>query len=589
MAELVPQNTSIQSLYSMYREGKLYVNRRYQRKLVWTLVEKQKLIESILKKYPIPAILIAERDNEQGTYEIIDGLQRLQAILSYIETSFADLENKYFDVDNFPTAKKNSIEGLFEQNKTGPFLTPKEVSILLDYTVALSVMRNATDSEINDVFDRINTYGHRLSDQERRQAGVQNQFAEMVRNISCSMRGDVSTSVLPLFSMPSISIDLPKTKHGYMIQAEEVFWVNQGILRSTDLRDSMDEQCIADISASILGGVCLERSKEALDSVYSEDKESERISVALQIYGANTFQSEFVFCIDEIIKVCNAGENEKLRDVIFADKASNNGFPSIFAIAFMAFHELLIKENNKISNYDEVKNALRGLNNRIEVGQRAASAENRRRNIDQVKGLIQPHFVSNDKNPRIFSGNTSVDIDSSIRRSEIELSNYELKQGLLSLSIPRKIDDSIFAKIVNTIAAIVNNGTDSSGKIIIGVADKETDALKIEGLDGIKSIRIGNKFVVGVTREAKVLGCSVEDYVTQIKNYIKSSELTESIKMNVLSRIDYNNYYGMGLIIIEIPPQKEMAFVGDKVYWRNLDSTELASDAKKIATIAKRF
>ncbi len=589
MAELIPQNTSIQSLYSMYREGKLYVNRRYQRKLVWTLIEKQKLIESILKKYPIPAILLAERDNEQGTYEIIDGLQRLQAILSYIEASFADLENKYFDIDNFPTAKKNAIEGLFEQNKTGPFLNPREISVLLDYTVALSVMRNATDAEINDVFDRINTYGHRLSDQERRQAGVQNQFADMVRTISCTMRGDVSKNVLPLFSMPSISIDLPKTKHGYMIQAEEVFWVNQGILRSTDLRDSMDEQCVADISASILGGVCVERSKEALDRIYSEDQESERISVALQIYGANIFQSEFVFCIDEIIKVCNTGENEKLRDVIFADKASNNGFPSIFAIVFIAFHELLIRENNKISNYDEVKNALRGLNKRIGIGQKAASAESRRRNIDQVKGLIQTQFISNDKNPRIFAGNTAVDVDSSIRRSEIELINYELKQGLLSLSVARKMDDTILAKIVNTIAAIVNNGSDSSGKIIIGVADKEPDAAKIEDMDGIKSIRIGNKFVVGVTREAKILGITMEEYVALIKNYIKSSELTESIKMNVLSRIDYNNYYGMGVIVIEISPQKELAFIGDKVYWRNLDSTELANDAKKIATIAKRF
>jgi uncharacterized protein with ParB-like and HNH nuclease domain len=86
-------------------------------------MEKQKLIESILKKYPIPAILIAERDSEPGTYEIIDGLQRLQAILSFIETSFPDLDNRYFNVINFPTAKKNADDGLFDKNETGPYLT----------------------------------------------------------------------------------------------------------------------------------------------------------------------------------------------------------------------------------------------------------------------------------------------------------------------------------------------------------------------------------------------------------------------------------------------------------------------------------
>jgi uncharacterized protein with ParB-like and HNH nuclease domain len=42
MAELVSQPTSIQSIYNLYREEKLFVNRKYQRKLVWTLEEKAK-------------------------------------------------------------------------------------------------------------------------------------------------------------------------------------------------------------------------------------------------------------------------------------------------------------------------------------------------------------------------------------------------------------------------------------------------------------------------------------------------------------------------------------------------------------------
>jgi len=84
MAELASQPTSIQSVYTWYSEGKLYVNRLYQRKLVWTHLEKQRLIESILKKYPVPAILLAEREAAPGSYEIIDGLQRLHAIVSFI-------------------------------------------------------------------------------------------------------------------------------------------------------------------------------------------------------------------------------------------------------------------------------------------------------------------------------------------------------------------------------------------------------------------------------------------------------------------------------------------------------------------------
>ncbi|WP_246327761.1 hypothetical protein [Candidatus Competibacter phosphatis] len=86
--------------------------------------------------------------------------------------------------------------------------------------------------------------------------------------------------------MPSISIDLPKTKHGYQVKAEDVFWVTQGILRSSDLRDSMDEQCIADIAACIVGGELIERAKDALDEIYEDgNSQSDRINAALEIYG----------------------------------------------------------------------------------------------------------------------------------------------------------------------------------------------------------------------------------------------------------------------------------------------------------------
>ena len=267
MAELASQPTPIQSIYNWFIEGKLYVNRRYQRKLVWTLEEKQKLIDSILRKYPIPAILIAERESEPGTYEIIDGLQRLHAIMSFIETRYTSIDGFLFNLQFFPTAQTRADEGGFIPNDDEKKLSQREVGTILDYTLALSIMRNASEGEINDVFDRINSYGHRLSDQERRQAGVENNFSHMVRNIACSIRGDVSKDNILLGDMPAISIDLPSMKHGYEIQAEETFWVKHGILRSTDLRDSMDEQCIADIAACIIGGSLIERSKDALDKI----------------------------------------------------------------------------------------------------------------------------------------------------------------------------------------------------------------------------------------------------------------------------------------------------------------------------------
>jgi len=589
MAELVSQPTSIQSVYTWYREDKLYVNRRYQRKLVWTLEEKQKLIESILKKYPVPAILIAERDSVPGTYEIIDGLQRLQAIMSFIETAFFTLDGKYFNLQHFPTAKSRADEGLFVPSLAEAHISQREVSTILDYNLALSVMRNATEAEINDVFDRINTFGRRLSDQERRQAGVQNDFSNMIRKIACTLRGDSTADVLLLRSMPSISIDLPMTKHGYAVAADEVFWVNQGVLRSTDLRDSMDEQCIADIAACVVGGEMIERSKDALDNIYKlGTPESDRVLNALEVYGHDKFAEEFKFCVDEVIKVCNSGKTEKLRDIIFK-KRTTNAFPSIFAILLIAFHEFIVKEGKKIADYSGVREAILNLAERIETGRKATSPTERRKNVDQVKGLINKFFVQADIRSQIYGSHATTDIEEVIRRSEIELSDYELKQGLLSLSDQRNIDDQLIDKVMKTIVAIANNGVNRVGKVIIGVTDKDADANRIKLLDNIEPKKVGKRFVVGVTREAKVLGLSVENYLSKWKNAIKNSDISSPLKESVLSNVDFNSFYGLGIIVITIPSQKNLSYFGEEVYWRDGDATRLADNFRLVANLAQRF
>ncbi len=586
MAELSSQPLSVQSIYSWFREEKLFVNRRYQRKLVWTLIEKQKLIESILKKYPIPAILIAERENTTGTYEIIDGLQRLHAIVSFIETAFPTAENKRFNLDFFPTAKSKADEGLFSPNKELPPLSQKEVSAVLDYNLATSVMRGASDTEINDVFDRINTYGHRLSDQERRQAGVQNEFSEVVRKVACLIRGDVSADTLPLRMMPSISIDLPKSNHGYEVQADEVFWVRHGILRSTDLRDSMDEQCIADIAACIIGGSLIDRSKDSLDNIYvAGSSECSRVNVALEIYGAERFSDEFKFCIDEILHVCG---DRKLRDLVFKQRTSN-AFPSVFAVIMIAFHELIIGDGKVIANYDGVKSGLRNIIDRIERGRKATSPDERRKNIDAVKGLVSSNFQTATSKPKIYDNHSTTDIDTIIRRSEIELADYELKQGMLSLNASRSVDADIVLKVIRTICAIANNGPGRLGRIILGVTDKDADANRIKLLDGIDPRKVGKRQVVGINREAKALGLTVEQYLGRWKDAIKKSGLSPHLRDSVLSSIDFNSYFGLGVIIVVIPSQNELSYVDDQVYWREVDTTVLATAPKQIAAIAKRF
>lgn len=267
---ITPKGISIPELYRLYRTNKLIVNRRYQRKLVWTKSEKASLIESILFSYPIPLILLgrlSDREEREDTYEIIDGIQRLNAIFGFIENEF-DVNKSFFDVSKHPFANELNEQGVFnakppEKNK---LFDSAKCSKFLEYTLAVTIYEAKSRKEIDDIFYRINSKGKHLSSQEVRQAGVTTKFSELVKSIASEIRGDISRDILPLTQMPEISIDARSIDLGYEVNAEDTFWCNQGVLRISDLRDSEDEELIADIILSITLDSPFPASKKNFDS-----------------------------------------------------------------------------------------------------------------------------------------------------------------------------------------------------------------------------------------------------------------------------------------------------------------------------------
>ena len=183
---ITPRGMTVTEAYRHYRSGNLLVNRKYQRKLVWTTEEKEKLIGSILRGYPIPLFLLAERPQIHGSgkYEIIDGMQRLNSIFSFIENSFA-FENKYYDINQHSYAKQLAEKNIFQPidinaliDNNALHLSPEECSRILDYQLAVTIYPAMEEEDITEVFRRFNSGGKRLSSQEKRQAGVTTPFAE---------------------------------------------------------------------------------------------------------------------------------------------------------------------------------------------------------------------------------------------------------------------------------------------------------------------------------------------------------------------------------------------------------------------------
>ena len=397
-----PQGLSIQALYRYYRDGVLVVNRQYQRKLVWTVSEKQNLIDSILKNYPLPLFLLAEKPVLDGSgniiLEIIDGLQRLNAIFSYIEHGFTS-DDMCFDVGEFARARQAAEAGQFKLcGEDVPRLPAAACANLLDYQLAVTIFPGEEDARITEVFGRINSGGRQLSDQERRQAGVLSPFAELVRSLAAEIRGDVSRETLLLSEMPEISIETSRNPHGYNLRAEDIFWCFQGILRTGDLRESDDEQVLADICASILFGQPAQASGEFLNKLYSRDTEEfDIVNSKLAAYSRERLAYEVKTTFSILRSTIETVSDEKFfLEKRYTRNPRRMRRRSPFFATFMAFHKLIFDEGMAPSDASAIMGSLNDLADRIKVGQKHIKAEDRKENIDVVNGLIRGSFSKQD-------------------------------------------------------------------------------------------------------------------------------------------------------------------------------------------------
>lgn len=209
----------VERAYEDYRNELFLVNRRYQRKLVWDVSEKRAFIDSLLHGYPVPLFLFSKSDyREVNRFEIIDGMQRLNAIFSYIENEFALENGHFFDLSSTALTKDLSDKKKLEQKS--PILDRSECVKIVSYELPFSIYDEKDSDIIDEVFRRINSNGQHLSRQEIRQAGAISEFADLVRRISTKIRGDVShEDILLLSNMKDISIS--KDEHG--IDPDSVF------------------------------------------------------------------------------------------------------------------------------------------------------------------------------------------------------------------------------------------------------------------------------------------------------------------------------------------------------------------------------
>lgn len=544
--ELTVLGVSLESLYTRYTKGNFIVNRRYQRKLVWKIEEKQKLIDSIKRSLPIPLILLAESDGPTpGTLEIIDGLQRLNAITSFIENEFK-YEGKYFDLDTLAVTKLQKDQGNLIQKS--PVMDRDTCIDIINYQIPTSTYRSASGETIDEVFRRINSSGKKLSLQEIRQAGVTSNLADLVRDISASIRGDATlTPLTPLKEIKKISIGDNELEYG--IDSSEIFWVKNGILPKDSIRESRDEELVLDILLDMIVSPIAGSGNEYRNSAYGRDDNqktsSSIVNAKINSLGKEHLKSTFIDVIDIFEQVVSKSNTPWSTWVI--EQANPRGVPRHFHATFIALFEI-INSGYALTDITGLTETLKNFwKTHLEIPKGGGNwgANRKGKLIQSAKAILQEHFSKKDDalSRRIEESETEFNIHLHMALTETAL--FELKQGFTRLSEPNKFDDNMFRKVLRTASAMANIGPDAEGFIYFGVADDADDADSIRKMANVEPISVANFFVTGTGHEIDRLGYTVDTFTRLLTDKITQSDLEPEFSSELASSLTpfrYKNY-----------------------------------------------
>ena len=579
---LTVRSESIQQCFNSYRRDRYRVNRRYQRKLVWSVEEKQRLIDSIVLALPLPLFLIAEADSKPDSpLELIDGMQRLNAIFSFIEQEF-DYNGKYFDLETLADTKALKDAGELKQ-KTPELDRPFSVAIA-NYSLALSVFRADDQSDIDEVFRRINSGGRSLSKQALRQAGTISPLADLVRELSSHIRQDTSPSdLVPLRKMPALSISNRSLPYG--ITVDNVFWVKQSILRREDVRESLDEQVILDILIDCLTDPIPTTSGRTRDSHYNflpssastaDTEASIHITTAINTYEASILKDNFVAVYGVIQEALRVSGKEFQKLIGFP--TSGRG-PRYFHALFITLWELMFKDSPRrvVSDPHALAAKMDGLYRSANIPTGGDwKHDTKRQTIDAFKGIVSSALeVSSETHENLSRYGWTSQLETLMSNALVEQQTFDCKQGFYTLSPQgRNFDEGAFNKVMKTLSAMSNLRPKCTSYVLLGVADDLEDAKKIQDIDRVKYQFHRGFYAVGLDREAVVRGSNLNDYWSWLMQKISSHPALSS---DVARRISHEArlipYHGVAVGVLQVNSGSSPVWYDGNLYDRQGSET----------------
>ncbi len=176
-----PADFTLEGLHQKWQSREIIIP-DFQRDFVWKLAQSSKLIESFLVGLPVPPVFVyTERQSQK--YLVIDGQQRLKSIFYFLEGTFGG--------DSGSKGRAFRLTGL---NPDSRFLgkafddlaeaDQRKVKNAVLRSFVVQQLEPNDDTSIYHIFERLNTGGTLLSNQEIRNCVHSGSFVEFLMNLN---------------------------------------------------------------------------------------------------------------------------------------------------------------------------------------------------------------------------------------------------------------------------------------------------------------------------------------------------------------------------------------------------------------------
>jgi hypothetical protein len=188
---------SIGEIVSMYDNREIIIDPEFQRLFRWNISQKSKLIESILLGIPLPPLFVFE--NEDSSWELIDGLQRISTILEFmgkLRSSNGTLQQpSVLEATKYLPSLHNAVWEQSDLIQDPPRNEQHEIEknqqlAIRRARIGIEILKRPSDNKTKfDLFQRLNAGGTQANAQELRNCIILRVNAEYYRAVKRAAEG----------------------------------------------------------------------------------------------------------------------------------------------------------------------------------------------------------------------------------------------------------------------------------------------------------------------------------------------------------------------------------------------------------------